>query len=130
MLISQKEIQAQKIMVPSWDYSGMTGIISLSLSDHPKAPDYKTTAQKILLGYADKLVEVSENSAYKVSLDILKWGSNSDVVNQALIKLVAYKISGNKKYLALLNALGVGFSILVPLVFALMPVSFYFGWIN
>jgi succinate dehydrogenase / fumarate reductase, cytochrome b subunit len=36
----------------------------------------------------------------------------------------------NKKYLALLNALGVGFSILVPLVFALMPVSFYFGWIK
>lgn len=36
----------------------------------------------------------------------------------------------NKKYLSLLHALGVGFSILVPLVFALMPVSFYFGWIN
>ena len=100
LLISQMEIQAQKIMVPSWDYSGMNGIISLSLSVNPKATDYKTTAQKILLGYADKLVGVSENSAYKVSLDFFKWGSNSDVVNQALIKLVAYKISGNNKYLA------------------------------
>jgi succinate dehydrogenase / fumarate reductase cytochrome b subunit len=35
----------------------------------------------------------------------------------------------NKKYLTILNCLGVGFSILVPLVFALMPVSFYFGWV-
>ena len=36
----------------------------------------------------------------------------------------------NKKYLKMLNALGVGFSIIVPLVFALMPVSFYLGWIK
>ncbi|MBK6965223.1 MAG: glycoside hydrolase family 9 protein [Bacteroidales bacterium] len=100
MLISQKEIQAQKTRVPSWDYSGMTGIISLSLSDLPKATNHKTEAQKILLDYADMLVAVSENSAYKVSLDFFKWGSNSDVVNQALIKLVAYKVSGDEKYLA------------------------------
>jgi len=25
---------------------------------------------------------------------------------------------------------GVGFSIIVPLLFALMPLSFYFGWIK
>ena len=35
----------------------------------------------------------------------------------------------NKRYLNLLNAVGVGFSIIVPLVFAMMPVSFYLGWI-
>ena len=36
----------------------------------------------------------------------------------------------NSKYLALLNNLGVGFSIIVPLAFAMMPLSFYFGWLN
>lgn len=36
----------------------------------------------------------------------------------------------NKKYLAFLNAAGTGFSIIVPLAFALMPVSFYLGWIK
>jgi succinate dehydrogenase / fumarate reductase cytochrome b subunit len=36
----------------------------------------------------------------------------------------------NKKYLNLLNAVGIGFSIIVPLAFALMPVSFYFKWIQ
>jgi endoglucanase len=100
VLISKKEIAAQKIKVPSWDYSGISGILSLSLSDNPTASEYKAEAQKIVLAFADKLVEKSENSPYKVSLDFFKWGSNSDVVNQAIIKLVAYKISSNKKYLA------------------------------
>ena len=36
----------------------------------------------------------------------------------------------NKKYLALFNSIGIGFSIIVPLAFALMPVSFYLGWIK
>jgi len=36
----------------------------------------------------------------------------------------------NKKYLAMLNAMGTGFSIIVPLVFALMPISFYLGWLS
>ena len=36
----------------------------------------------------------------------------------------------NKKYLGLLNAVGIGFSIIIPLAFALMPVSFYLGWIE
>jgi len=35
----------------------------------------------------------------------------------------------NKKYLTLLNNLGIGFSIIVPLAFAMMPVSFYLGWL-
>ena len=36
----------------------------------------------------------------------------------------------NKKYLTLLNAVGIVFSIIVPLAFALMPVTFYFGWLK
>lgn len=36
----------------------------------------------------------------------------------------------NKKYLALLNVIGIGFSVIVPLAFALMPVSFYLGWVK
>lgn len=36
----------------------------------------------------------------------------------------------NPKYLRLINAAGVAFSIIVPLVFAMMPVTFYFGWLK
>ncbi len=36
----------------------------------------------------------------------------------------------NKRYIVLLNGLGAGFSIIVPLVFAMMPVSMYLGWVS
>lgn len=36
----------------------------------------------------------------------------------------------NRRYLALINGVGLGFSILVPLLFALMPISIYFQWIG
>jgi len=36
----------------------------------------------------------------------------------------------NKKYLLLLNSFGWGFSIIVCLAFAMMPVSMYLGWIR
>jgi len=36
----------------------------------------------------------------------------------------------NSRYLGLINAIGVGYSILVPLIFALMPISFKMGWIG
>lgn len=34
----------------------------------------------------------------------------------------------HKKYTPIIKAVGVGFSILIPLIFALMPVAIYFGW--
>jgi succinate dehydrogenase cytochrome b subunit len=36
----------------------------------------------------------------------------------------------NKKYIGLIKATGIGFSIIVPLIFALMPISMYFGWVG
>lgn len=36
----------------------------------------------------------------------------------------------NSRYITLINAVGVGFSIIVPLAFAMMPISMHFGWVN
>lgn len=36
----------------------------------------------------------------------------------------------NHKYIRLINAMGIGYSIIVPLAFAMMPISFYLGWIS
>jgi succinate dehydrogenase / fumarate reductase, cytochrome b subunit len=36
----------------------------------------------------------------------------------------------NKKYLTMLNGLGYAFAILVSLMFAIMPISMYFGWVS
>ena len=35
----------------------------------------------------------------------------------------------NGRYLKMLNGFGVGFAIVVPLAFAMMPISMYFGWV-
>jgi succinate dehydrogenase / fumarate reductase, cytochrome b subunit len=44
----------------------------------------------------------------------------------------AFKTIGvhNRRYHAMLSAAGLGFSIAIPGLFALMPLSFYFGWIH
>jgi endoglucanase len=98
-MVSIKDIENQVVCVQSWDSSAMSGIISLALSNDPKAAELTAQAQKILLGFADVLATKSESSPYKVSLDFFKWGSNSDVANQAVIKLVAHKIKPDNKYL-------------------------------
>lgn len=36
----------------------------------------------------------------------------------------------NRKYNLMLVSLGLGFSVIITLVFALMPLSFYLGWVN
>ncbi|RYY28910.1 MAG: succinate dehydrogenase [Chitinophagaceae bacterium] len=44
----------------------------------------------------------------------------------------AFKTLGvhNRRYLVMLNNFGLGFSVIVSLAFAMMPVSMYLGWIN
>jgi succinate dehydrogenase / fumarate reductase cytochrome b subunit len=37
---------------------------------------------------------------------------------------------GNKKWLVIVEAAGFGYSIIVPLLFALMPLAMYFGWVG
>jgi succinate dehydrogenase / fumarate reductase, cytochrome b subunit len=43
----------------------------------------------------------------------------------------AFKTLGvhNKRYHVMLSSLGLGFSIVIALLFALMPISFYMGWV-
>lgn len=36
----------------------------------------------------------------------------------------------NQRYFVLIKALGTGFSVIVPLAFAMMPISMHFGWIQ
>lgn len=36
----------------------------------------------------------------------------------------------NKRYSVLISSIGMGFSIIVPLAFAMMPISFYLGWLS
>jgi succinate dehydrogenase / fumarate reductase, cytochrome b subunit len=37
---------------------------------------------------------------------------------------------GNKKWLGIVQAIGIAYSIIVPLLFALMPIAMYLGWVG
>jgi succinate dehydrogenase / fumarate reductase cytochrome b subunit len=37
---------------------------------------------------------------------------------------------GNKKYVTLLNTIGIGYSVLISLLFALMPVAVHLKWVE
>jgi succinate dehydrogenase / fumarate reductase cytochrome b subunit len=36
----------------------------------------------------------------------------------------------NKRFLSIIQATGTGFAIIISLVFAMMPVSMYLGWVK
>ncbi|HSO77778.1 MAG TPA: glycoside hydrolase family 9 protein [Bacteroidales bacterium] len=88
-----------KPSTPQWNNVEMLGVISLALSDNPAFADLKSAATALLKGYADELKKKSEVSPYRISLDFFAWGSNSDVANQAMLKLIAMKLTGDNAYL-------------------------------
>ncbi|MGA9269519.1 MAG: glycoside hydrolase family 9 protein, partial [Lutimonas sp.] len=51
------------------------------------------------LKLADSLLVKIDRNPYHVALDRYEWGSNSDVLNQAMILCVAHRLSGEEKYL-------------------------------
>jgi len=94
--LSDKDLNDQAKVVQSWGSVSMLGTLSLAISENSA---YKVEAQKVLVDFANQLVEKSNGSPYRVSLDIFNWGSNSDVANMGVIKMVAYQITSDKKYL-------------------------------
>lgn len=48
---------------------------------------------------ADDILEGIKNNPYNISLERYEWGSNSDILNQAMILCVAHRLTGEEKYL-------------------------------
>lgn len=99
LLLKNLNFDSEKLSLQSWDNVAMLGMISLSLSNSTDVSQYANQSQKIVFSYADNLLTISEKSPFLISLNFFKWGSNSDVANQALVKLIAYHLSHNVKYL-------------------------------
>ena len=79
--------------VPEWrDFAAM-GLIS-QLNVDPNGP-----ARTVLLRLADELVAIADEHPYGVSNHHFRWGSNSDFLNQALVLISAYRITGEQPYL-------------------------------
>lgn len=85
----------QKPNTPKWDLVNTLGIISLLTSD--KRDEFKEI-ESDYMAYVDELLAKEKASPYLVSLDKFAWGSNSDVANDGMLKLVAYQLTGDQKY--------------------------------
>jgi endoglucanase len=87
----------QAPLTPKWDRVNTLGMISLLTSEQrAKFPEY----ERDFLAHVDWLLESEARSPYQVSLDRFAWGSNSDVANDGMLKLVAWRLSGDPVYLA------------------------------
>jgi len=88
--------------VPSWSDVGSLALISLAQNcDHLSArADCKLITNRID-GLAATLLAVWDNSAYGVSMqkEDFIWGGNGVALNQAMILIQAYRLSGRRDYL-------------------------------
>ncbi|MFZ2287293.1 MAG: glycoside hydrolase family 9 protein [Bacteroidales bacterium] len=93
-----------RAVTPTWNQSSTLGLISLALAEDESFSELREAAKTLIVAYADELAEKSTTSPYRISLDWFAWGSTSDVSNQALIKIIAMKLTGDQKYLPSLQA--------------------------
>lgn len=84
-------------ITPKWDVVHSLGVISLLTSE--KRTEFPELEEDFI-AYADVMLEKEEASPYLMSMDKFAWGSNSDVANDGMLKLVAYRLTGDEKYIA------------------------------
>ncbi len=84
--------------VPAWPNVESLGLITLVTSD--KASDeLKALASAQLQKLADQQMETYNASPVHITLNSYRWGSNSDILNQGLVLIAAYDLTGNEEYL-------------------------------
>lgn len=87
----------QKPITPKWDVVHALGVISLLTSEKRAEFD---GFENDFIAYADEMLEKESKNPYIISMDKFAWGSNSDVGNDGMLKLVAHQLTGDKKYVA------------------------------
>jgi len=103
-LIEAEDIKGLRDTILGWGNVSMAGIWSLALTDKPEFKELKDAAIESVKASADNLMQKYNESAYQVSIDFFAWGSNSDVANQALLKIIAMKVTGDNRYLPAIQA--------------------------
>lgn len=91
-------------VTPTWNQSATLGLISLAFSKDAAFAPLRDAAGSMLVSYADGLLAKSGTCPYRISLDRFDWGSTSDVANQAMLKLIAMKLSGSDRFMPSVQA--------------------------
>lgn len=90
----------KKIEVPTWSDVRTLGVLSVLDKKYGCDNEWINTLKSDFNCLVDSLVALSQTSAYGVSINDFVWGSNSQVANEGMLKLFAYKLSNNEDYRA------------------------------
>ena len=83
----------------SWrNYVDNLGYYSLYMSDRLGDADRQVLEEGIT-GLADRLIFEAGGNPYGIPIERFVWGSNSDILNTAMVQVFAYDITGKKQYL-------------------------------
>lgn len=88
-----------QFQTPSWGGVAQLGLITALNNSGRIKPDLYARCQTVFYTYVDQLINLAGRSAWPVSLDYWAWGSNSDIANQGLMKMIAYTFRKDLKYL-------------------------------
>jgi endoglucanase len=84
---------------PAWGGVATLGLITSLKNIGKIKPEIYVKCKDVFYNYVDKLVAIADKSAWPVSLDYWAWGSNSDIANQGLLKMIAYTHRKDTRYL-------------------------------
>ena len=85
----------QKPVTPIWNTVQALGVISILTSDkRAEFPEMESD----FIEHVDHLLLKEQIAPYIVSIDKFAWGSNSDAANDGMLKLIAYKLTEDDKY--------------------------------
>lgn len=88
-----------KLDIPTWSNVGTLGVISLLDKKYSCDEEWFIKLKNDYEKLIDELVTLSQASAYGVSINNFVWGSNSQVANEGMLKLFAFKHTKNEDYL-------------------------------
>ena len=90
----------QHQLTNSWKFFVRNNGFHSLLKNRNKLPE--DMAEYLLTGHlqlADSILAEIDKNPYRIALDRFEWGSNSDILNQAMLLCVAHSLSGEEKYL-------------------------------
>lgn len=81
------------------NYPDNIGYYSLLGNASPLDAGQKRTVANGLIKLADELAQKHKSIPYQIPIDHFVWGSNSDILDAAIIFSKAYELTGDRKYL-------------------------------
>jgi len=89
-----------------WTDMGGYGTISYLLCNHKRAETVVSELKQTLSAHAEQLADICTRDGYSISMlpEQYRWGSNMDVMNQAMLLIMAQYFEGHQRYEAAIAA--------------------------